>query len=84
MILLFRFLNRERTCIRFLLRLEKDYEHLLVDSLDFWLFSCSELANGEQIVGEVVRLLSEWKGPDLILVSCEVGLGPLAMSTRSP
>ncbi|MBI9111848.1 bifunctional adenosylcobinamide kinase/adenosylcobinamide-phosphate guanylyltransferase [Maridesulfovibrio ferrireducens] len=63
-----------------LVRARKDYEHLLVDSLDFWLFSCSELVNGEQLIGEVVRLLSEWKGPDLVLVSCEVGLGPLAMT----
>ncbi|CCO25436.1 bifunctional adenosylcobinamide kinase/adenosylcobinamide-phosphate guanylyltransferase [Maridesulfovibrio hydrothermalis] len=63
-----------------LIRAEKDYDHILVDSLDFWLFSCSQHADGEQIIGEVVRLLSEWKGPDVVLVSCEVGLGPLAMS----
>ena len=61
-------------------RAREEYDHLLVDSLDFWLFSCSEVADGEQQIGEVVRLLSEWKGPDVVLVSCEVGLGPLAMT----
>ncbi len=63
-----------------LVRARKEYDHLLVDSLDFWMFSCFGQSNGEQMVGEVVRLLSEWEGPDVVLVSCEVGLGPLAMS----
>jgi len=63
-----------------LLKAREGYDHLLVDSLDFWLFSCSEVSDGEHHIGEVVRLLSEWKGPDVVLVSCEVGLGPLAMT----
>ncbi len=63
-----------------LMKASKAYDHLLVDSLDFWLFSCAQHADGEQLIGEVVRLLSEWKGPDVVLVSCEVGLGPLAMT----
>lgn len=63
-----------------LARAEREYDHLLVDSLDFWLFSCSQHAQGEQFIGEVVRLLSAWTGPDVVLVSCEVGLGPLAMT----
>ncbi|WP_027721639.1 bifunctional adenosylcobinamide kinase/adenosylcobinamide-phosphate guanylyltransferase [Maridesulfovibrio zosterae] len=63
-----------------LLTAKEKYDHLLVDSLDFWLFSCSEHVDGEYLIGEVVRILSEWKGPDVVLVSCELGLGPLAMT----
>ncbi|WP_432735381.1 bifunctional adenosylcobinamide kinase/adenosylcobinamide-phosphate guanylyltransferase [Maridesulfovibrio sp. FT414] len=63
-----------------LLRAKKDYDHLLVDSLDFWMFSCSQHAEGEYCIGEVVRLLSQWEGPDVVLVSCEVGLGPIPMT----
>ncbi|WP_320170746.1 bifunctional adenosylcobinamide kinase/adenosylcobinamide-phosphate guanylyltransferase [Maridesulfovibrio sp.] len=61
-------------------RAKKDYDHLLVDSLDFWMFSCLQDAQGECLIGDVVRLLSDWDGPDIILVSCEVGLGPIPMT----
>ena len=63
-----------------LLRAKKEFDHLLVDSLDFWMFSCSQHADGEHDIGEVVRLLSDWDGPDVVLVSCEVGLGPIPMT----
>lgn len=63
-----------------LLRAKKDYDHILVDSLDFWMFSCAEHMNGKRNIGEVVRLLSDWDGPDVVLVSCEVGLGPVPMT----
>lgn len=63
-----------------LVRAEDEYDHLLVDSLDFWLFSCLQHADGDQLIGKVVRLLSDWEGPDVILVSCEVGMGPIPMT----
>lgn len=63
-----------------LMRAKEDYDHILVDSLDFWMFSCSEHVNGKRNIGEVIRILSEWNGPDVILVSCEVGLGPVPMT----
>jgi len=52
---------------------------VLVDSLDFWVFACLE-RDGERTEG-LLRSLSPFKGPDApqcLLVSCEVGLGPVA------
>lgn len=62
-----------------LVKAKNSFDHILVDSLDFWLFSCLYGSTGEEKRGEVVRMISEWNdGPDLIFVSCEVGLGPIA------
>ena len=52
---------------------------VLVDSLDFWVFSCLEA--GQDRTGQLLQSLLDWSGPgapDCVLVSCEVGLGPLA------
>ena len=51
----------------------------LVDSLDFWLFACIE--SGRDLRAEFLDSLALWRGPkasELILVSGEVGLGPVA------
>jgi adenosylcobinamide kinase/adenosylcobinamide-phosphate guanylyltransferase len=62
-----------------LVKAREDFDQILVDSLDFWLFSCLYSGCVEEKRGEVIRLVSEWdKGPDIIFVSCEVGLGPIA------
>lgn len=57
-------------------------EAVLVDSLDFWVFSLLERYGRSQdstaIQDCFFRLLSGWTGADLILVSTEMGLGPLA------
>lgn len=55
---------------------------VLVDSLDFWVFACMEA--GEDRADQLLTSLSDWNGPhapDCVLVSCEVGLGPLAATS---
>lgn len=62
-----------------LVKARDEFDQILVDSLDFWLFSCSYNGYGEEKRREVIRLLSKWEdGPNVIFVSCEVGLGPIA------
>lgn len=66
-----------------------EYQVTVVDSLDFWVFSMlSEQAPEAIDPAEVLKLeevLSEFCGPDrlLVLVSCEVGLGPVAASRET-
>lgn len=55
----------------------KGYSAVLIDSLDFWLFSCIPDESEDQAVEKFAAALQAWNGPDLILVSCEIGLGPL-------
>lgn len=52
------------------------YGSVLVDSLDFWLFSRLEHEGGAS--EELASQLADWTGPDLFVVSCETGLGPVA------
>ena len=52
---------------------------VLLDSLDFWLFACH--AQGVEYQAALARGLSPYAGPDgpeLIVVSAETGLGPVA------
>jgi adenosylcobinamide kinase/adenosylcobinamide-phosphate guanylyltransferase len=56
--------------------------HTLVDSLDFWLFSCMEA--GRDLSGDLEESLEAFAAPDgphCVLVSCEVGLGPMAATS---
>ncbi len=50
---------------------------ILVDSLDYWLFACLEAGCFDGKVFELQTVLEEWDNTELILVSCEAGLGPL-------
>lgn len=53
--------------------------NVLVDSLDFWVFSCME--QGEFRSEELAESLAGFAAPcspECVLVSCEVGLGPIA------
>ncbi len=50
---------------------------VLVDSLDYWLFAIRESGCEAEKVQELVDVLNDWDDTDLILVSCEAGLGPL-------
>jgi adenosylcobinamide kinase/adenosylcobinamide-phosphate guanylyltransferase len=53
--------------------------NVLVDSLDFWVFSCME--QGEDHTEELAKSLAGFTAPgspECVLVSCEVGLGPIA------
>jgi len=50
---------------------------VLVDSLDYWLFACREAGCEKEKIQEFLEVLEEWDTSELILVSCETGLGPL-------
>ena len=53
---------------------------ILVDSLDYWMFALTALS-GERRAAMQSGLLAElagWRGGRLVLVSTEMGLGPLA------
>jgi len=57
----------------------REGRNVLVDSLDFWVFACLE--DGRDRTGELLRALTGFEapgGPECVLVSCEVGLGPVA------
>ena len=52
---------------------------VLVDSLDFWMFSLAgSREDGKRMREEFFTGLRDWRGGNLILVSTEMGLGPLA------
>lgn len=56
---------------------------LVVDSLDFWYFAATNAGVGPSAVGKLTTILSSWTGPDLIIVSSEIGLGPLPASRET-
>lgn len=64
-----------------LIRAKSEYPSVLVDSLDFWLFACRE--EGLDRVPAFLQALDGWHGGNLILVSCEIGLGPLPASAEA-
>jgi adenosylcobinamide kinase/adenosylcobinamide-phosphate guanylyltransferase len=53
---------------------------VLVDSLDFWMFSLAGASQEHRtrMRQELIAGLEGWRGGNLILVSTEMGLGPLA------
>jgi len=50
---------------------------VVVDSLDYWLFACREAGKESDNIQEFLDVLGNWNDTELILVSCETGLGPL-------
>lgn len=56
--------------------------NVLVDSLDFWLFACMEagLDRSEELAESLAGFAAP-HAPDAVLVSCEVGLGPIAATS---
>lgn len=54
---------------------------VLVDSLDFWLFSCLEQGKNGYIDALVDCLIGMKEGMVVTLVSCEAGLGPVPASS---
>ena len=58
-----------------------NFPTVLVDSLDYWLFICRETGCEPDKVKELLAVLDDWNAADLILVSCETGLGPLPASS---
>lgn len=68
--------------------LEHGYKSLLVDSLDFWLFSCLDNAQPHlalRFAGETeaLRLALEKRNALLGFVSCEVSLGPISADAHT-
>ena len=53
---------------------------ILVDSLDYWLFSLMGLCAGDRKdrQAELLAEISGWQGGKLVFVSTEMGLGPIA------
>ncbi len=54
---------------------------VLLDSLDFWLFACHEDMETASLLEALARGLAPYQepdGPELLVVSAEIGLGPLA------
>ncbi len=62
---------------RAMLEAKKDYAAVLVDSLDFWLYLCQQEQCEADLTQALLDVLQHWSGPDLILVSCEIGFAPL-------
>jgi len=58
-------------------RAKLTFPSVLVDSLDYWLFSIREEGRETDIIREFIEVLEGLSGMNLILVSCETGLGPL-------
>jgi len=54
---------------------------VLFDSLDFWLFACQDAKDAGERLTALTRGFAPYAGPtspELIVVSTEIGLGPLA------
>ncbi|SNR75624.1 adenosylcobinamide kinase /adenosylcobinamide-phosphate guanylyltransferase [Humidesulfovibrio mexicanus] len=67
-----------------LLEAKGQYKAVLVDSLDFWLFVCSQDGREDEPVRALLDLLSNWEDTTrLVLVSCEIGFSPLPASREA-
>jgi adenosylcobinamide kinase/adenosylcobinamide-phosphate guanylyltransferase len=58
----------------------KEHGTVLVDSLDFWLYVCTQERSELDPVEGLLESLCSWDGKRLILVSCEIGFSPLPAS----
>lgn len=54
------------------------YALVLVDSLDFWLYACARAGALEERRAALLAALEGMGGTRVVVVSCEVGLGPVA------
>lgn len=73
-------LEADRDLPQKLIRANTDFRSVLADSLDFWLFAINQANSETESIRELLDVLENWSGAELILVSCEAGLGPLPMS----
>ncbi len=60
-----------------------EYSSILVDSMDFWLFAACEEGCERTRVEAFMQTLEHFGPGRLILVSCEIGLGPLPLSREA-
>jgi len=65
---------------RALLEAKKDYQTVLVDSLDFWLYVCSQECRERELTEALLEVLASFREKRIILVSCEIGFTPLPAS----
>lgn len=65
---------------RALAEAKKEYEAVLVDSLDFWLYLCSQEGREAAQHKALLDVLRDGGRTSIILVSCEIGLSPLPAS----
>lgn len=56
---------------------------ILVDSMDFWLFSCIQANQEEARKAELLEVLSRDFPASLIFVSLEIGLGPIQATPQA-
>ncbi len=68
--------------------LDREYSSILLDSLDFWLFSCLSQDSGERLEAftEGLRDLNhdlDEVSANLCMVSSEIGLGPIAADSAT-
>ena len=68
---------------RALLAAMDEYKTVLVDSLDFWLYVCTQEQHDAQLTEALLDVLKCWRGGRLILVSCEIGFSPLPASSEA-
>ncbi len=62
---------------------KQGFNSILVDSVDYWLFSCIDSKLQQDKAAELMTLLSTWSGPELYLVSGEISLGPLSAQAET-
>lgn len=68
---------------RALLEAKKDYKAVLVDSLDFWLYVCTQEGREGELHEALLDVLRGWHDARIILVSCEIGFSPLPASSEA-
>jgi adenosylcobinamide kinase/adenosylcobinamide-phosphate guanylyltransferase len=68
---------------RALLEAKREYETVLVDSLDFWLYVCMQECREQELVTALLDVLQSPGGSHVILVSCEIGFAPLPGSSEA-
>lgn len=66
-----------------LLEATKNYDTVLVDSLDFWLYQCTQEPHRAEVVAEFLDFLGKCPAGQLVLVSCEIGLTPLPATSEA-
>lgn len=68
---------------RALLEARREYRTVLVDSLDFWLYVCTQECRDQELVQAFLDALMHCKDNRIILVSCEIGFAPLPASSEA-
>lgn len=65
---------------RVLLAAAREYDAVMVDSLDFWLYVCSQEQHEGELTQALLDMLDKGLPARVIMVSCEIGFSPLPAS----